>query len=66
MNAAGAALRMESEDQLRETLLALLQDPERLRIQQEQGEVFAARKVAVIDRVMSALTPLLMRAGLKP
>lgn len=64
MNAAGAALCVNCEDELTNTLQALLCTPEKLEKQQEIGLKFANNKNQVIDRVMIALGSTLAKAGL--
>lgn len=64
MDGAKAALRMPDEHRMADTLHKLMTDEDRLKNQQDVGLEYAQNKVAVIDRVMEALDPILKQANI--
>lgn len=63
MNKAGAALKIQDETVLIDTLRRLLSDPAFLTAQQEKARIFVKNKAKIIDKVMGALKPFFNTAG---
>ena len=64
MKAAEAALLMSDEHRMTDTLHKLLTDESALADLQEHGQAYAQNKSAVIDRVMTHLSPILKAQNL--
>jgi 3-deoxy-D-manno-octulosonic-acid transferase len=64
MDAAGAAKMMVDEHRMADTIHSFLTDADKLAAQQSVGRVYADRKSAVIERVITALEPVLKRGKL--
>ncbi len=64
MDEAQAAIALNDEQALRDTITELLSNSEKLKIAQDHAMAFAKNKEAVIERVLHALEPILTQLNL--
>ena len=64
MNSASAAMQMQDEAMLIETLQNLLSNPAQLKTQTQRAHDFAHEKACVLNIVLKQIEPLLTQAGL--